>query len=124
MHAKRRIVSKYLLDLRLLFVLHLLNSLLIVSFHSIKSTLKRSLDIDGLPHGSLLNLVVSIKSYYDSIAQWIEAVSCLSFLAESIFTFIHLHPSFRLPSPSHIFAQPKQTKPLFFITSLISHFKP
>ena len=53
--------------------------LLDVSLHSINQTLKRSLDIDDLPHGPLLPLAVPIKPYYDSIAQWTKTCNYLSF---------------------------------------------
>ena len=70
--VKGWLVSKYLPDLGLLFVLHLLIPFLIVSPHSINQTSKRSLGLDDLPHRFLLNLDASIKFSYDSIAQWIE----------------------------------------------------
>ena len=57
--------------------------LLIVSFHSINQTLKRSLDIDDLPHGPLLPLSVLIKSSYDSIAQWTENLPSSFFLIKT-----------------------------------------
>jgi len=101
--------------------------LLDVSLHSINQTLKRSLDIDDLPHGPLLNLIVSIKSYYDSIAQWTKTYNYLSFPGQSLFYLLatshlwnSLHLKFSTSSSNHAKPSKKQTKPLAFITSLIS----
>ena len=60
-------------------------SLLNVSFHSINKTLKRSLDIYDLPHGPLLNLIVSIKFSYDSIAQWTKYLPSSFFLVKTYY---------------------------------------
>ena len=87
--------------------------LLFVSFHSIKSTLKRSLDIYDLPHGPLLNLVVSIKPYYDSITQWTKTCNYLSFWLKFVliacnFSPLELFP-FRTFHSNNNHAQPSKT---------------
>ena len=90
--VKGWIVSKYLPDPGLLFVLHLSFPFLIVSPHSINQTLKRSLGIDDLPHKPLLNLIVSIKSSYDSIAQWTKNLPSFFFLIKTYLFSCNLSP--------------------------------
>ena len=126
MFVKGWLVSKYLPDPGLLLVLHLFNSpsYCLISFH--KSTLKRSLDIDDLPHGPLLNLIVSIKLYYDSIAQWTKTCNYLSSWPKLVLFACNFSPlklfAFRTFPSNNNHAQPskKKVKPLAFITSLIS----
>ena len=61
------------------------------SLNSINQSSERSLDIDDLPHGPLLPLVVPIKPYYDPIAQWTKTYNYLPFLAKACSICLQLH---------------------------------
>ena len=88
--------------------------LLIVPFHSINQTLKRSLDIDDFPHGPLLNLTISIKPYYDSIAQWTKTCNYLYFWPNIVLFSCNFSPlklfAFRTFPSNNSHAQPSKNK--------------